>query len=256
MMLRLNSLVRPVTFLGHGSFLYVNLIPHFSTLESVLKYGDTFMDIGFKLLNEKQLNELIKDDLVDYRLCANIGIIRYLMQVKKHAPEFIRKNPKRLGYSGLPSLSDKITDRSGSVRAGLREGVTKGHSENAWKGLRAKRAFTNPTVFKTLTGVVNQKGNNLIGRWSPYVRNGSIAIQKRTIYFYHWRSKAYKKGLTFNKDKYSDLSTIKRDIAFSYMWEKRGRPFFAPANQKVQGQFTEIMRGAFGNWVKRFNLER
>jgi len=218
------------------------------------------MNLSIRLANAAEIRQMQPKTLKEYRYYAKRAMGRMLFDVKRESLNHIRENPKKLWYRDLPSLPNKLTHRTGTLRKAIVEGgKSEGNIDKSWEYLRRKKSNTNRHILKTFHGTMYLNGETLIGKWSPYVRSGSAALHHK------WKTKDFTTtGIDSGSQRYHDdsleknqgLKDAKRSIHFRIMQEHMGRPYLAPAFKSIRGRWGGLVRREmeqFSAWYTRRN---
>ena len=218
------------------------------------------MDISIRLANEAEIRQMQPKTLKEYRYYAKRAMGRMLFQVKRESLNHIRENPRKLWYRDLPSLPNRLTHRTGTLRKAITEGArSEDNIDKSWEYLRRKKSNTNRHILKTFHGTMYLNGETLIGKWSPYVRSGSAALHHK------WKTKDFDTGgIDSDTQRYTDdslernqgLKNAKRNIHFRIMQEHMGRPYLAPAFKSIRGRWKGLVKREmeqFSAWYNRRN---
>lgn len=196
------------------------------------------------LHNAKELAALRYKSLKEYRYHSKKAFGQFLFKVKRNSLNHIRENPNRLGYRELPSLPNKLTHRTGTLKRGIKEGQRSERSEDAWDHIKRKTSNTNRAIWKTFFGKMTLKETgDLVGSWSIYVRDGSAALH------HNWRVRADKESESYEKG----VKTAKQRIAMRMQHEHKGRPYLSPAFRQTQPLWPVIARREFAVWYNKVN---
>ena len=197
-------------------------------------------DVRFELLNELALSKLSEKHRFFHEVSAKQGLGDYMSLVKIKARDEVIKNKNPDQPWKQKSVAGRVTYRTGALYRGLTEGIRA--EKTYWKNLDKKNTTTNEKL-KTLFGKMRRDGNNIVGSWSVFVRDGSAALKAANL-----KTKTFKKkDSTVISGDQMRLRTNKKQILFRFLWERRGRPFIRPAHDKYYGRLTGFMKKAFGN---------
>ena len=135
------------------------------------------------------------------------------------------------------SVPGKLTERTGRMIAGLREGGTPSEQVRMWNGWGNRVVRTNPSAYATLNGLIkaSEKGKTVdhVGTYSIFVRDNSKALNKKP------------RGVA---------PATKQQIALRYRWETgiRGgqRPYMYPSAQKNLRFLKQQIEMHTYSWIK------
>jgi hypothetical protein len=137
------------------------------------------------------------------------------------------------------------------LRDAISEGKTRGLS--GWKGFTTARASTKPDVHKTFFGKVTVGANSYIGTWSPYVREGSVAL--RRLVSMRYAKKRNGRTIDEMEQAYGGKKSSPREqVAARINHEIRGRPYLKPSAQELlsNGRLNFIAERGFQFYVENY----
>ncbi len=209
------------------------------------------VDFQFKLLNRDELKAFKGKPYKAWKTAMNTTMAEFLLAVKYNSNKHIRTLPNKdwREIRRMPSLPNKLTHRTLVLRDAISEGKTRGIS--GWKGFTTARASTKPDVHKTFFGKVITGDNSYIGTWSPYVREGSVAL--RRLVSMRYAKKRNGRTMDEMEQAYGGKKSSPREqIAARINHEIKGRPYLKPSAEELlsNGRLNALAEEKFKAYVK------
>jgi len=205
-------------------------------------------------LADKAIKELSHFKLRKHQLGIKRGMAKYLKLLRLTSAESLIED-----RTGLPELHDymymwlkkkmqavhptMLTSRSGRLKRGLLEGG----QDEGFTDLTKKLSKTDPSKFKSLTGVIEGGGTrttkslpieSFSARWTPMVRDGSAMLEDyRQMFKQKGKGSS---GQTLQKAKQMAAIRFRHEFGL----KGNSRPFFYPAYLKTRNRLSEFIREA------------
>ena len=185
-----------------------------------------------------------------FRAAVQIGFSRFLCDVKTNAvsellpgprinsraEDGIRRRTRREVYAMAPTTPGRLTNRTGRLARMLADG-NKGNIR--WVKFGGKNINTDQSTSKSFHGTIKQSAGGFVGKWSPYVRDGSPAL---------------------NGVRPDRVASLKQSLAFRASWEHglKGKPprrFLTRAYEKIENTYSTYSEPFLKDWVEgRINV--
>ena len=202
-------------------------------------------EIDIKLNTDQVVKSYSKANQKKYVGALQLGMAQYMSLVKMRAIKEIipnstgRRKPGPRMFKAQPVHPTKLTERTGRMIAGLREGGGPSEQQRSWQGWGNRIVKTNTNVYGTLNGMIKAttKGNLVDhrGTYTPYIRWNSAAL-KKVVRNYRFDTK--------------------QQAAVKYQHENgirgRRRPFMWPSAQKNLGQLKRYVETQTSLAIRRF----